>query len=348
MRVVVLSAEPDGPSVRHRWVRMARHFEAAGIGLEVVAIPEDAAERAEAFAEAGEAEVTVLSRRLLRSGDFARLLRSVSRLVYDFDDAMPYRDPWRGPPESSTRAQRFHRTCVAADAVLAGSEYLATLARTCGPRAVFTAPTPVDVAAYGPTPTHAPDEGLLLGWIGSRSTLPYLHTIAGPLARVLALRPGARLLVMADVPPELPGVPVEFVPWSVEGEAPALRRMAVGVMPLTDDPWSRGKCAFKILQYMATGIPTVASPVGANTAAVVEGRTGLLATTGPQWEEAMGRLLDDAALRARLGTAAREIACSRWSTDVLGPPLAAFLRAVGEREPPPEPGPDVHDMDDAP
>lgn len=341
IRVTVLSAEPDGPSVRHRWVNLAPRFEEAGIGLAVVPLPAEGKDRSDAFAEAGEGDVTVLSRRLLRSADFARLLRSVGRLVYDFDDAMPYRDPWRGSPESSARAQRFHRTCVAADAVIAGNEVLADLARTCRSRAVFTAPTPVDVDRYGPAPAPAADGAPIhLGWIGSRSTLPYLKIVAEPLRRVLAARPGSRLIVVADAAPELAGVPVELVPWSEAVEGDALRRMGVGIMPLSDDPWSRGKCAFKILQYMATGLPAVASPVGANAVAVLPGRTGFLATSEEEWERHLGALLDDGPLRARMGAAARQAACARWSAAVLGPPLAHFLRAVGERDVAPAPAAD--------
>ncbi len=333
IRVLVLSADPDGPSVRHRWVRPAPLLEAGGVGVEVLRLPDDGAARAEAFAEAAGADVAVLQRRLLRTADFARLLRSVRRLAYDFDDAMPHRDSFRGRPLSSARAARFVRTCAAADAVLAGSEVLAEMARACRPRAVFVAPTPVDVAAYGPEPARRADGApFRVGWIGSRSTLPYLALVAKPLARALAGIPGARLVVVGDRAPELPGVPLEFVPWSEAAEAEALRGMDAGIMPLTDDPWSRGKCGFKLLQYAATGLPAVASPVGANTSIVEDGRTGFLAADDDAWERAIRVLAADGDLRRRMGAAARRAAESRWSLRVLVPPLAAFLRAVGSRE----------------
>jgi glycosyltransferase involved in cell wall biosynthesis len=329
-RLALLSAEPDGPSVRHRWLRIAPHLAAEGLALEVVPLPQGGAERSAAFARVAGAVLVVLQRRLLRSADFARLRAAARRLVYDFDDAMPYRDPFRGPSESTARAGRFLRACSAADAVVAGSEPLAALAREASPRACFTAPTPVDPAAYGPAPDpRRPGEPLRFGWIGSASTLPYLGTVAGPLARAAAAA-GARLLVVgeAGAGPPLPGVPVDLEPWSEEGEAAALRRMDVGLMPLTDDPWSRGKCAFKLLQYAATGIPAVASPVGANLEVVEEGRTGFLAADDGAWEAALGRLAASADLRASLGREARRRAEERWSTGVLGPPLARFLAGV--------------------
>ncbi|MCK6481269.1 MAG: glycosyltransferase [Planctomycetes bacterium] len=328
-RLAVLSAEPGGPSVRHRWTRLAPLLAEAGLDLEVVELPKAGGARREAFARAGSAAVTVLQRRLLRSADFERLRDAARRLVYDFDDAMPFREPWRENPLSTMRGNRFLRSCSESDAVLAGSEELAALARGCGPRALFVAPTPVDPKAYGPEPSPRPPGGpARFGWIGSRSTRPYLDAVAPPLRAACAALPGAALLVVADEPPVLEGVPVEFVPWTEEGEAEALRGMDLGIMPLLDDPWSRGKCGFKLLQYAATGIPSVASPVGPNRAILEHGPAGLLASTPAEWEEALLRLARDGDLRARLGAAARRHAVSRWSVEVLGPPLARFLSLV--------------------
>jgi len=335
LRLALLTVEPEGPSARHRWLGIAPILAEAGLALEVVRLPREGGDRPEAFARAAAASLVVLQRRLLRHGDFRRLREAAARLAFDFDDAVTYRDPWRGDPHSTVRANRFVRTVSGADAVIAGSEALADLARPCGPRALFVAPTPVDAAAYGPAPgPRAPGEPVRFGWIGSRATLPYLGGIAGPLRAACAAVPGARLLVVADRPPgDLPGVPVEFEAWTEQGEAEALRRMDLGLMPLTDDPFSRGKCGFKVLQYAATGIPSVASPVGANLALVEPGRTGFLPATPAAWEEALVRLARDPGERARLGAAARGQAERRWSTAVLGPPLARFLRHAAEAAP---------------
>ncbi|HEU4396028.1 MAG TPA: glycosyltransferase, partial [Planctomycetota bacterium] len=182
---------------------------------------------------------------------------------------------------------------------------------------------------YGPAPGPRADGAPpRFGWIGSRATLPYLAGIAGPLARACAAAPGARLLAVADGDASLPGVPVDAEPWSDAGEADSLRRMDAGLMPLPDDPWTRGKCGFKLLQYGATGIPSIASPVGANAAIVEDGRTGLLAADDAAWEAALLRLARDPDLRARLGAAARRSVEERWSTAVLGPTVARFVSQV--------------------
>ena len=333
-RIALLSPEPGGPSARHRWIRVEPHLRAAGLSLEVIPLPHDRGARAAGGARGGGGGGGGRAGGGGGGGGGERLRAAAARLVYDFDDAMPFREPRREDPFSTARGNRFLRNCAESDAVIAGSEELAGLARECGPRALFVAPTPVDPAAYGPAPSpRAAGEPLRFGWIGSRATLFYLEALAEPLRAASAALPGAVLRVVADGAPSLPGVVVEPVPWSGEGEAEALRGMDVGLMPLTDDPWSHGKCGFKLLQYAATGIPSVASPVGANRAILEEGRTGLLASTPTEWEAAMVRLGRDGELRARLGVAARRHAVSRWSVDVLGPPLAHFLAQVAAAPP---------------
>ncbi|MHC4924924.1 MAG: glycosyltransferase family 4 protein [Planctomycetota bacterium] len=329
-RVRVLSSDPAGPSVRHRWARLAPHLQEARLELELDALPAEATQRAHVYEKARAADLVVLQRRLLRAPDFGRLRRASKRLVYDYDDAMCYRDPFRGRPASTARAQRFLQACTAADAVVAGSEILADLARPAEPRAVFVAPTPVDPTAYGPVPAERDDGKFRAGWIGSTATLPYLEALGDVLKKASAAIEGFRLVVIADGAPDLGDVEVEAVPWSDAGEADALRSLDVGLMPLSDDPWSRGKCGFKLLQYAATGLPLLASPVGVNSQIVEEGRNGFTASSDDAWVEALVRLAGDADLRRRLGAAARRDAEQRWSTDVLGPPLAAFLARVAE------------------
>ena len=126
----------------------------------------------------------------------------------------------------------------------------------------------------------------------------------------------------------MPGLTVEHVPWSDEAEAAAIGGCDVGILPLPDDRWTRGKCAFKALQYMASGLPVVASPVGVNREVVVEGETGFLPRDDAQWAERLNRLLDDAALRETMGRAGRERVEARYATSILAKQLAKRLKAV--------------------
>ena len=132
------------------------------------------------------------------------------------------------------------------------------------------------------------------------------------LARLAARHPALRLRVICSEFPDWPEVRIEQVQWSPAAEIAALAGAHIGVMPLTDDEWARGKCAFKLLQYMAASLPCVASPVGANAEAVIEGRTGYHARDASEWEYALERLIGSAELRARLGAAGRAHLDSRY------------------------------------
>jgi glycosyltransferase involved in cell wall biosynthesis len=127
-----------------------------------------------------------------------------------------------------------------------------------------------------------------------------------------------------------PGIPVEHVPWSPEIEDPALDGIQVGVAPLPDDPWTRGKCGLKVLQMLARGRPVVASPVGVQADQVRPGETGFLARTPEDWVNALSTLLGDAALRARLGAAAKEDARARWSFEAWAPRYVAHVERALE------------------
>jgi glycosyltransferase involved in cell wall biosynthesis len=128
-------------------------------------------------------------------------------------------------------------------------------------------------------------------------------------------------------PLDLPGVPIEIVNWSEASETAQLHGFDIGIMPLTDDPWARGKCGFKLIQYMACGLPVVASPVGVNCQIVEHGGNGYLAGTEAEWVSALTTLLDDAALRERLGRAGRLKVEQRYCLQKTGPELAALLQA---------------------
>jgi glycosyltransferase involved in cell wall biosynthesis len=264
----------------------------------------------------------VVHRKLLRLPDLVRLRRR-ARIVYDLDDAVMYRPTGRRRQWSVMRGLRFSRMVRQSLLYIAGNEYLAEraprLART------LVRPTPVDVPRYAPREDW-PERGRVVGWIGTGSTLPYLRAVGPALAELAEQRENLVLRVIGPVPPEFPGVAVEHVPWTEESEAGALRELDVGILPLPDDRWTRGKCAFKALQYMAAAVPVVASPVGMNREVVREGVTGYLASTGRDWVSFLGRLLDGPTLRETMGGAGRRRVSEEYSTEALTPPLAEALR----------------------
>ena len=166
---------------------------------------------------------------------------------------------------------------------------------------------PVDAEAIRPPEGgRPPGETVVLGWIGSASSAQYLELLRAPLARLAKRCPKIRLRLVGVASWSCAGVPVEAKDWRLDEESGDLAGFDIGIMPLTEDRWTLGKGGYKLLQYMASGLPVVASPVGINREIVVDGITGHLAGTGEQWEEKLFELAADAELRARMGRMGRE------------------------------------------
>lgn len=249
-----------------------------------------------------------------------------SPYALDFDDAIFHN--YDQHPNAAVRhlwGRKIDRLMHASALVTAGNAYLAQRASDAGARRVEVVPTVVDLDHY-PLPTVAADDGLVrVVWIGSPSTVAYLQALRAPLARLAASRP-IRLVVIGGGAVQLPGVDTEVVEWSADTEAAQIARCHVGIMPLLDSPWERGKCGYKLIQYMACGLPVVASPVGANCEIVEPGRNGLLADSETQWFDALATLAVDPALRQRLGHAGRAKVESSFSVQAVAPQLVRHLR----------------------
>lgn len=318
--LVVLSSDPEGPVVRHRWEAYRAALEAEGIVLEVVDWPKAKEARRHALHRVETADGTVVSSRLLKVDDTRAVRRRTARLAFDLDDALWYRDSTRGARSTWNRRRRFRALTRAADRVFAGNETLADLVRRAGDEAAVF-PTTVEVP-----PGDIPAEPLMpppvLGWIGSHATLPYLETELLPLSAVVASGRPFRLRVIADAAPTLPpGIAVEVVPWTLDGWLEALAGIHVGLAPLPDDPWTRGKCGLKVLQMMSVGRPVVASAVGVQTEQIEDGVTGFLASNDEEFLDGMLTLIDDHERRAEMGHAAREAVREGWSVEVWTPRL---------------------------
>jgi glycosyltransferase involved in cell wall biosynthesis len=214
--------------------------------------------------------------------------------------------------------------------VVAGNEFLAAYARRHN-GAVVTIPTAVDTVRFVPRtdpPQDSAPRPLVVGWIGSPTTFPYLERIAGVLRQVSDRHPFVLKVSGAGRPVHFAGLEVVEAPWSLADEVTLFNTCDIGVYPLTDDEWSRGKCGFKAIQFMACGVPVVAAGVGVNREIVRDGENAFLATTPGEWMEKLERLLTDRALRARFAAAGRRTIEERYSLDVTAPRLAAVLESA--------------------
>ncbi len=249
--------------------------------------------------------------------------------VFDFDDAiwLPAASAANAWVLALEPAHKTRRACALARHVMAGNETLARWARSHAD-AVSVVPSTIETESYAPR-ARAPNPRPVIGWTGSHTTLPYLEGLAPALRRLRArLDFELRVIGGAPDPRRFAGLDLRAVPWSAATEVAELRALDVGLMPLPDDEWARGKCGMKALQYMALEIPPVVSPVGLNATLVEHDVTGLHARDDDAWVAALERLLREPELRARLGAAARLTVERGYTAALHAPRVAAILRGA--------------------
>jgi glycosyltransferase involved in cell wall biosynthesis len=259
------------------------------------------------------ADVTLLHREMISTlytlEGFTRRPR-----LFDVDDSIHlFRNGWAA-----------EHLAKLADLVVVGNDWLAEIWRRWNTN-VEVLPTAVDTASYNIEPL--PDRPCI-GWIGTGGNLRYLASIAPALADVVRRFPDVSIAVCSEEAPNLTGLPIRYVPWSIEAEDGFFSSITVGVMPLDDGPWERGKCSFKMLQYMAAERPCVVSPVGMNRDILAQAEVGLGATTHGEWVSALSDILSDRTGAQQLGVAGRALIQSKYSLAVLAPRLAKLIHRL--------------------
>lgn len=251
-------------------------------------------------------------------------------IVFDFDDAIFLHYTYISPVSRYLRLLKCpgktRAICQLAAHVLAGNSYLAGYSARVNPH-VTIVPSTVDTDIYTVDDSREPSDPLVIGWTGSYSTVQYLDTVQ-PALQQLAQQERFKLRVIGVPDYELAGVEVEAVPWNSKTEVADLRPIDIGIMPLVDDLWTRGKCGMKALQYMGLGIPAVCSPVGINPTTICDNENGLVATTTDEWINQLTRLLHSQSLRERLGMAGRATIEAEYSTSVHAPRVFQIFKAV--------------------
>lgn len=257
------------------------------------------------------------------------LLPRSARLVVDYDDAQFHRyDEHRALIVRTLLGQKIDRVMRRADLVTVGNDYLAAHARAAGAGKVEWIPTVVDLARY-PKPQPRQTVGqVIIGWIGSPATAGYLNALT-PALEALRKRHEIRCVAIGARPDQVEGTPFEAWEWREQDEVDLLGKIDIGVMPLPDAPWERGKCGYKLIQYMACGLPVVASPVGANRKIVLEGESGFLAEGTDAWVRSITALIIDAPLRGRMGGVGRALVEKTYSLQVQGPRMVELLKELG-------------------
>lgn len=248
--------------------------------------------------------------------------------VFDFDDAIfvSYRSPSNGYLSYLKFASKTKTICRLASHVMVGNPYLAAYARQVNDN-VTVIPTTIDTKKYQVRKPKTDDGPLVIGWTGSFSTVQHLDTLRGALKK-LAETENFCLRVIGTPTYELSPIDVEAMQWRAATELEDLCKIDIGVMPLPDDNWSKGKCGLKALQFMALGIPTICSPVGVNTDIIQDNENGFLAGTEAEWVDKLSRLLRSAELRRRLGEAGRATVEQRYSALTQAPRVYEIFKSV--------------------
>ena len=235
--------------------------------------------------------------------------------VLDVDDAI-----WLNSDDDF--AGRLAESC---ELIICGNDYLANYFVQWN-KNIEIIPTSVDTNKFMPTQSS---EGLVLGWTGTGGNFQYLYQIESALARVLRFFSEAKLRVVSDRRPtftSLPDAQIEFIQWSPENEVKTIQGMSIGLMPLGNSEWERGKCSYKMLLYMACGIPVVVSPIGMNSEVLERGQCGFAADDERGWIEGLTILLEDAKLRSQMGNTGRQVVLEHYSLEGLAPVLSACFK----------------------
>jgi glycosyltransferase involved in cell wall biosynthesis len=356
VRALALSPVPyEGAGARYRIAQYIPHLASQGIDLaiapffdreffELVYQPghitrkallfiRQAAGRLRTVLQHGRYDVIVIYREAMPVGPplvESMLAGAKVPLVYDFDDAVflsntSEANRWIGALKNPQKTGAIIRRC---DQVIAGNEFLATYARRFNP-SVHVIPTAIDVDLFVPRTASRPaGSPIAVGWIGTPTTASYLEPLA-PMLRALAAEHSFEFQVAGSTNAlAFDGVDTKNVRWTLEREVELFNQCDIGVYPLPDDDWARGKCGFKAIQFMACGVPVVASAVGVNREIVQDGVNGFLASTPDEWQQKLTALMRDADLRRRMGAAGRRTIQERYSLQVNGPRVAAVIGAA--------------------
>lgn len=328
-KIAALCNRLDNPSFVHRFGPLGPLLKSRGVHFDSFAVPKNFSSRWSLFRRLAEYDLVIISRKLFCWLDLSYIRRVSKRLVFDFDDAIMHTKEPRSQFRSSGRAKLFRRTVSQADHVVCGNEYLRQQTEK-DRQATTVIETPVDLNRYHLRPDLASDK-VVLGWIGSASTSRYLEAKLPLLDQILRRYKNVSLKVVSDKAVSYPGMDITNKSWSTQSELADLQSFDIGLMPLADDKWTRGKCGFKLLQYFAVGTPAVASPVGINTQIAEDGVCGFLVNSDQQWLDRIGQLIQNQELRRSMGLSGRKRVEQRYSSEQLTPKYLEIFEKLMEK-----------------
>ena len=276
----------------------------------------------------GQYDIFYVHRRIFPPLEFAYIRKKARRIIFDFGDAIMYRSSSSKNPYSLSRRIKFAYMMRRLDFVIAGNSFLKSEVLPYNSH-VKVIPSSIDLSRYSPKKRYVRSESpIIIGWLGSSSTLKYLKSLMPTFEKLYQKYPHFQLKIVCDQFLDSNKIPVIKKEWSLETEEADLKSFDIGVMPLKDDLWSRGKCGLKILQYFSVGVPAVCTPVGINRDIVQTGVNGFWAQNEKQWEDRLLQLMQEEDLRREMGIKGRKTVESFYSIDVNAPRIFGILKKV--------------------
>jgi len=301
MRIVFLTHFSDQG---HRF-RVEQYFpflEARGIEPKWQPFSGTLKERLASYQDLSSYDVVCIQRRLFSPFEFHHIRRRSKKVLFDLDDAIMYRSAGSFAHYSFSRWFKFRRMVKGSDLVTVGNQFLREeVLRVDRKKEVTLIPTCIDTSLYPKKKEINDSAEFILGWIGTRGNLKYLKKLDPIFERIGRQFPNVRLKIVSNDFYDPLSLPVIKKPWRLEDENEDLISFDVGLMPLDDDLWSRGKCGLKIIQYLSVGVPAVCTPVGINGDIVKDGENGFWASTPEEWVDRLAMLIRDRELRRKMG-----------------------------------------------
>ncbi|MBM4307571.1 MAG: glycosyltransferase family 4 protein [Deltaproteobacteria bacterium] len=331
MKVAFLIHSLEVNSCRYRVLQYLPYLKKHGLDVTLHFYQRTWVDKLKFYNTLGDHDILYIHRKLFSPLEFWYIRNKANKIIYDFDDALMYRSSGSGNPHSFSRRLKFAYMMKRIDFVIAGNQFLKSETLRYNPH-VEVIPTSIDLSRYNLKERFHRDGPITIGWLGSSSTLKYLQDLSPVFEDLFKIFPNTRLKIVCDDFFDLPNMPVIKKRWSLEEEVEDLKSFDIGVMPLTHDLWSQGKCGLKILQYYSVGLAVVCSPVGVNKDIVKDRENGFWAQNQDEWKYGLAELIKNEASRRTLGDKGRTTVEGSYSLEVNAPRLLDILRKAVEKE----------------
>ncbi len=328
MKMLALIQGKAVAASRYRILQYLPYLRENGVDTYVMEFPRTIKEYADLYMKLHSYDCIFVQRKRFHFPFLELFRRNAKRIIYDLDDAVMYKNSLAGSPYSRTRERRFEKMARSCDAIIAGNSFLMEQSLPYNQN-VTVIPTSIPLDRYSLKDYCRSRDIVTIGWIGDHGSIHYLESMRDILDELAERYPGkVELKIICDVFFDCRIMPVRKVRWSSETEVAELRDCDIGIMPLKDDLWSRGKCGLKILQYFGVGIPVVCTPVGVNRDVVKPGENGYWASNRKEWIESVSRLASDPVQRKILGLSGRRTLEEGYTLESNSARLLNLIRTV--------------------